>query len=57
VTKQFMARSGEDLKMAKLLASAAICKNRGVTSEATRSKEINETGFNKNEPPRFEQDV
>ncbi|GKB39775.1 hypothetical protein Tco_0884717 [Tanacetum coccineum] len=26
-----MARSGTDLKMAKLLASAAICKNRGVT--------------------------
>ncbi|GKF23499.1 hypothetical protein Tco_0075821, partial [Tanacetum coccineum] len=28
-----------------------------MTSEATRSKEINEIGFNKNEPPRFEQDV
>ncbi|GJX46063.1 hypothetical protein Tco_0271253 [Tanacetum coccineum] len=28
-----------------------------MTSEATRSKEINETGINKNEPPRFEQDV
>nr|GEV96389.1 hypothetical protein [Tanacetum cinerariifolium] len=26
-------------------------------SEVTRSKEINETGINKNEPPRFEQDV
>ncbi|GJW39974.1 reverse transcriptase domain-containing protein [Tanacetum coccineum] len=26
-------------------------------SEATRSKKINETGINKNEPPRFEQDV
>ncbi|GJX91510.1 reverse transcriptase domain-containing protein [Tanacetum coccineum] len=25
-----------------------------MTSEATRSKEINETGINKNEPPRFE---
>nr|GEV58853.1 hypothetical protein [Tanacetum cinerariifolium] len=28
-----------------------------MTSEATRSKEINETGINKNKPPSFEQDV
>ncbi|GJY32874.1 reverse transcriptase domain-containing protein [Tanacetum coccineum] len=28
-----------------------------MTSEATPSKRINETGINKNEPPRFEQDV
>ncbi|GJY03516.1 hypothetical protein Tco_0369456 [Tanacetum coccineum] len=28
-----------------------------MTSEATHSKEINETGINKNEPPRFKQDV
>ncbi|GJU58226.1 hypothetical protein Tco_1235992 [Tanacetum coccineum] len=28
-----------------------------MTSEVTRSKEINETGINKNEPPRFKQDV
>ncbi|GJY67948.1 hypothetical protein Tco_0470930 [Tanacetum coccineum] len=28
-----------------------------MTSEVTRSKEINETRINKNEPPRFEQDV
>nr|GEZ03173.1 hypothetical protein [Tanacetum cinerariifolium] len=28
-----------------------------MTSEATHSKEINETGINKNKPPRFEQDV
>ncbi|GJU15547.1 reverse transcriptase domain-containing protein [Tanacetum coccineum] len=28
-----------------------------MTSEVTLSKEINETGINKNEPPRFEQDV
>ncbi|GJQ91176.1 hypothetical protein Tco_0002315 [Tanacetum coccineum] len=28
-----------------------------MTSEATRSKEINETGINKNEPPRFEEDM
>ncbi|GKD43011.1 hypothetical protein Tco_1267656 [Tanacetum coccineum] len=28
-----------------------------MTSEATRSKEINETGINKNEPPIFEQDM
>ncbi|GKA87296.1 DNA-directed DNA polymerase [Tanacetum coccineum] len=34
-------------------------KTRGgkMTSEATPSKEINESGINKNEPPRFEQDV
>ncbi|GJW48540.1 reverse transcriptase domain-containing protein [Tanacetum coccineum] len=28
-----------------------------MTSEATRSKEINKTGINKNKPPRFKQDV
>ncbi|GKF48444.1 hypothetical protein Tco_0141695, partial [Tanacetum coccineum] len=28
-----------------------------MSSEATRIKEINETGINKNEPPRFEQDL
>nr|GFA01736.1 hypothetical protein [Tanacetum cinerariifolium] len=28
-----------------------------MTSEATRSKEINETEINKNKPPRFEEDV
>ncbi|GJW90189.1 hypothetical protein Tco_0167742 [Tanacetum coccineum] len=28
-----------------------------MTSEAIPGKEINETGINKNEPPRFEQDV
>nr|GEX54131.1 hypothetical protein [Tanacetum cinerariifolium] len=28
-----------------------------MTSESTRSKEINETGINKNKPHRFEQDV
>ncbi|GJR13469.1 reverse transcriptase domain-containing protein [Tanacetum coccineum] len=28
-----------------------------ITSEATRNKEINETRINKNEPPKFEQDV
>ncbi|GKD55686.1 reverse transcriptase domain-containing protein, partial [Tanacetum coccineum] len=32
-------------------------QGRKMTSEATCSKEINETGINKNEPPRFEQDV
>ncbi|GKC58162.1 reverse transcriptase domain-containing protein, partial [Tanacetum coccineum] len=31
VIEQLTARSGTDLKMAKLLASAAICKNGGVT--------------------------
>ncbi|GJS73112.1 zf-CCHC domain-containing protein [Tanacetum coccineum] len=34
-----------------------LIKGGKMTSEATRSKEINETGINKNEPPRFEQDV
>ncbi|GJU18151.1 hypothetical protein Tco_1146117 [Tanacetum coccineum] len=33
-----MARSGEDLKMAKLLASAAICKNGGVTDLVSESR-------------------
>ncbi|GJS52744.1 hypothetical protein Tco_0626106 [Tanacetum coccineum] len=32
-------------------------RGRKMTSEATRNKEINETGINKNGPPRFEQDV
>ncbi|GKB96086.1 hypothetical protein Tco_0982223 [Tanacetum coccineum] len=53
-------------KLSKVVSNVLIPKNevKGVTtrggkmtSEATRSKEINETGINKNEPPRFEQDV
>ncbi|GJX11455.1 reverse transcriptase domain-containing protein [Tanacetum coccineum] len=32
-------------------------RGRKMMSEATPSKEINEIGINKNEPPRFEQDV
>ncbi|GKC18311.1 reverse transcriptase domain-containing protein [Tanacetum coccineum] len=53
-------------KLSKVVSNVLILKNevKGVTtkggkmtSEATRSKEINETGINKNEPPRFEQDV
>ncbi|GJV16506.1 hypothetical protein Tco_1361829 [Tanacetum coccineum] len=32
-------------------------KGEKMTSEATPSKEINETGINKNKPPRFEHDV
>nr|GEX66718.1 hypothetical protein [Tanacetum cinerariifolium] len=32
-------------------------KGEKMTSEATPSKEINETRINKNEPPRFKQDV
>ncbi|GJZ42614.1 hypothetical protein Tco_0589869 [Tanacetum coccineum] len=32
-----MARSGTDLKMAKLLASAAICKNGGVIGDETKT--------------------
>ncbi|GKE36370.1 hypothetical protein Tco_1459775 [Tanacetum coccineum] len=50
----------------KVMSNVLIPKNKvkGVTarggkmtSEATNSKKINETGINKNEPPRFEQDV
>ncbi|GJV03409.1 hypothetical protein Tco_1336978 [Tanacetum coccineum] len=53
-------------ELSKFMSNVLIPKNKvkGVTtrggkmtSEATRSKEINETGINKNEPPRFEQDV
>ncbi|GJX02725.1 reverse transcriptase domain-containing protein [Tanacetum coccineum] len=53
-------------ELSKVVSNVLIPKNevKGVTtrggkmtSEATRSKEINETGFNKNEPPIFEQDV
>ncbi|GJT62692.1 reverse transcriptase domain-containing protein [Tanacetum coccineum] len=53
-------------ELSKVMSNVLIPKNKvkGVTtrggkmtSEATRSKEINETGINKNEPPRFEQDV
>ncbi|GJW70932.1 reverse transcriptase domain-containing protein, partial [Tanacetum coccineum] len=53
-------------ELSKVVSNVLITKNKvkGVTtrggkmtSEATRSKEINENGINKNEPPRFEQDV
>ncbi|GJR20938.1 DNA-directed DNA polymerase [Tanacetum coccineum] len=53
-------------KLSKVVSNVLILKNevkgvttRGgmITSEATRSKKINETRINKNEPPRFEQDV
>ncbi|GKA75229.1 hypothetical protein Tco_0781607 [Tanacetum coccineum] len=53
-------------ELSKVVSNVLIPKNKvkGVTtrggkmtSEATRSKEINETGINKNEPPIFEQDV
>ncbi|GJX29156.1 hypothetical protein Tco_0237235 [Tanacetum coccineum] len=53
-------------ELSKVVSNVLIPKNKvkGVTtrggkmtSEATHSKEINETGINKNEPPRFEQDV
>ncbi|GJT64453.1 reverse transcriptase domain-containing protein [Tanacetum coccineum] len=53
-------------ELSKVVSNVLILKNevKGVTtrggkmtSQATRSKEINETGINKNEPPRFEQDV
>ncbi|GJW29819.1 reverse transcriptase domain-containing protein [Tanacetum coccineum] len=53
-------------ELSKVVSNDLIQKNevKGVTtrggkmtSEATRSKEINETGINKNEPLRFEQDV
>ncbi|GKA43125.1 hypothetical protein Tco_0735849 [Tanacetum coccineum] len=53
-------------KLSKVMSNVLIPKNevKGVTtrggkmtSEATRSKEINETRININEPPGFEQDV
>ncbi|GJX23167.1 reverse transcriptase domain-containing protein [Tanacetum coccineum] len=53
-------------ELSKVVSNVLILKNevKGVTtrggkmtSEATGSKEINETRINKNEPPRFEQDV
>ncbi|GJW29165.1 hypothetical protein Tco_0046040, partial [Tanacetum coccineum] len=53
-------------KLSKVVSNVLIPKNevKGVTtrrgnmtSEVTHSKEINETGINTNEPPRFEQDV
>ncbi|GJZ53661.1 hypothetical protein Tco_0608546, partial [Tanacetum coccineum] len=53
-------------KLSKVVSNVLILKNevkgvttRGgmITSEATSSKKINETRINKNEPPRFEQDV
>ncbi|GKC60948.1 hypothetical protein Tco_1088546, partial [Tanacetum coccineum] len=53
-------------ELSKVVNNVLIPKNKvkGVTtrggkvmSEVTSSKEINETRINKNEPPRFEQDV
>ncbi|GJR04571.1 reverse transcriptase domain-containing protein [Tanacetum coccineum] len=53
-------------ELSKVVSNVLIPKNevKGVTNrggkmafEATHSKKINETGINKNEPPRFEQDV
>ncbi|GKC25679.1 reverse transcriptase domain-containing protein [Tanacetum coccineum] len=53
-------------ELSKVVSNVLIPKNevKGVTtsrgkmvSEATRSREINEIRINKNEPPRFEQDV
>ncbi|GKB20255.1 hypothetical protein Tco_0854178 [Tanacetum coccineum] len=53
-------------ELSKVVSNVLIPKNevKGVTtrggkmtSEATRSKEINESGISKNEHPRFEQDV
>ncbi|GJR72246.1 reverse transcriptase domain-containing protein [Tanacetum coccineum] len=53
-------------ELSKVVTNVLIPKNKvkrvttkggKMTSEATRSKEINETGINKNKPPKFEQDV
>ncbi|GKF57177.1 hypothetical protein Tco_0170714, partial [Tanacetum coccineum] len=53
-------------ELSKVISNVFIPKNKvkGVktsggkmTSKATRSKETNETGINKIQPPRFEQDV
>nr|GEU85265.1 hypothetical protein [Tanacetum cinerariifolium] len=41
----------------KYEVNAVTTRGGKMTSEAAPSKEINETGINKNEPPRFEQDV
>ncbi|GKB67987.1 hypothetical protein Tco_0929399, partial [Tanacetum coccineum] len=42
--------------LAKFIDEGVTTRGGKMTSEATRSKEISETGINKNEPPRFEQD-
>ncbi|GJR13716.1 hypothetical protein Tco_0796368 [Tanacetum coccineum] len=53
-------------KLSNVISNVLIPKNevkgvttrgRKMTSKATPSKEINEIGINKNEPPKFEQDV
>ncbi|GJW38995.1 hypothetical protein Tco_0064840 [Tanacetum coccineum] len=49
-------------ELLKVIGNVLVPKNevKGVTTRGgkmTSSKEINETGINKNEPPRFEQDV
>ncbi|GJY52054.1 hypothetical protein Tco_0442901 [Tanacetum coccineum] len=65
-TNELLLKTRSNLLLSKVVSNVLIPKNevKGVTtrggmmtSEVTRSKEINETGINKNEPPRFEQDV
>nr|GEV02691.1 putative reverse transcriptase domain-containing protein [Tanacetum cinerariifolium] len=43
--------------LAKFIDEGVTTKGGKMTSEATPDKEINETGINKNKPPKFEQDV
>ncbi|GKC52850.1 reverse transcriptase domain-containing protein, partial [Tanacetum coccineum] len=56
--KEFRTTNELLLKTRSNLLIKGVTTRRGkMTFEATRSKEINETRINKNEPPRFEQDV
>ncbi|GJR68592.1 hypothetical protein Tco_0014657 [Tanacetum coccineum] len=55
--KEFRTTNELLLKERSNLLRELKIKGGKMMSEATRSKEINETGINKNEPLRFEQDV
>ncbi|GJV48092.1 reverse transcriptase domain-containing protein [Tanacetum coccineum] len=55
--KEFRTTNELLLKTRSNLLSELKIEGRKITSEATHSKEIYETGINKNEPPRFKQDV
>ncbi|GKA52074.1 hypothetical protein Tco_0745270 [Tanacetum coccineum] len=55
--KEFRTTNELLLKTQSNLLSELKLRGGKMTSEATRSTEINETGINKNEPPRFKQDV
>nr|GEX95413.1 transposon Ty3-G Gag-Pol polyprotein [Tanacetum cinerariifolium] len=55
--KEFRTTNELLLKTRSKLLSELKIKGGKMTFEATHSKKINETRINKNEPPRFEQDV